>query len=414
MVLDFEKLYEDNLESQKERYRRLQREFEVYFGKRDRLYYFSSPGRSEICGNHQDHNRGKVLTAAITLDIIAAVAPTNNNTIRLKSLEYGKIDIIDTSDKNPKDKEAGHSAAMIRGIASRCSELGYKVGGFDAFTISHVLKGSGLSSSAAFEMLVVTIISHLFNEGKITPLDASRIATYSENNYYGKPCGMQDPTAISFGGFSSIDFLDPVNPKIEAIDFDFSSVGYSLCIVDVGHGHAKMMDDFASVPAEMIDVAVNMGEGFLRNVDEAVFYQKINQLRAACGDRAVLRAMHFFEEIRRVDEAAQALKDKDFEKFLQIELESGRSSALYLQNLFSNTKPQVQGLTIALALSEKMLAGRGAWRVHGGGFGGTMQAYVPNDMLELYKKNIDRVFGENACHVLSLRKHGSAMVNFEG
>ena len=386
MIQDFKTLYGAEAEAQRARYAALDTAFAEEFGAADALEYFSAPGRTEIGGNHTDHNHGKVLAAAVNLDVIAAVKKTDNGVIRLKSAGY-PMDTVDTADLAVKEEEKERSAALIRGVCARLSALGYKVGGFDAVTASRVLKGSGLSSSAAFEVLVVTILSHLYNDDAIDPVEAAQVSKYAENVYFGKPSGLLDQMAASVGGFTTMDFADPAAPKIEKIDFDLGKFGYALCVVDT-----------------------ELGASVLREVDEEKFYAAIPSLRKTVGDRAILRAIHFFRDNRIVDEEVSALKSGDFEAFKQLVIASGRSSATNLQNVFAVVNPQEQGLSLALALIERLLEGRGAYRVHGGGFAGTVQAYVPLDMLAEFRKEIEAVFGAGACYVLSIRSAGGTKV----
>ena len=386
MIQDFKTLYGAEAEAQRARYAALDTAFAEEFGAADALEYFSAPGRTEIGGNHTDHNHGKVLAAAVNLDVIAAVKKTGNGVIRLKSAGY-PMDTVDTADLAVKEEEKERSAALIRGVCARLSALGYKVGGFDAVTASRVLKGSGLSSSAAFEVLVVTILSHLYNDDAIDPVEAAQVSKYAENVYFGKPSGLLDQMAASVGGFTTMDFADPAAPKIEKIDFDLGKFGYALCVVDT-----------------------ELGASVLREVDEEKFYAAIPSLRKTVGDRAILRAIHFFRDNRIVDEEVSALKSGDFEAFKQLVIASGRSSATNLQNVFAVVNPQEQGLSLALALIERLLEGRGAYRVHGGGFAGTVQAYVPLDMLAEFRKEIEAVFGAGACYVLSIRSAGGTKV----
>ena len=409
MIQDFKTLYGAEAEAQRARYAALDTAFAEEFGATDALEYFSAPGRTEIGGNHTDHNHGKVLAAAVNLDVIAAVKKTDNGVIRLKSAGY-PMDTVDTADLAVKEEEKERSAALIRGVCARLSALGYKVGGFDAVTASRVLKGSGLSSSAAFEVLVVTILSHLYNDDAIDPVEAAQVSKYAENVYFGKPSGLLDQMAASVGGFTTMDFADPAAPKIEKIDFDLGKFGYALCVVDTGGNHADLTGEYAAVPAEMKAVAAELGASVLREVDEEKFYAAIPSLRKTVGDRAILRAIHFFRDNRIVDEEVSALKSGDFEAFKQLVIASGRSSATNLQNVFAVVNPQEQGLSLALALIERLLEGRGAYRVHGGGFAGTVQAYVPLNMLAEFRKEIEAVFGAGACYVLSIRSAGGTKV----
>ncbi|MFR1104103.1 MAG: galactokinase [Acutalibacteraceae bacterium] len=409
MTQDLKALYGAEAEAQRARYAALNTAFAEAFGAAEALEYFSAPGRTEVGGNHTDHNNGKVLAAAVNLDVIAAVKKTENGVIRLKSAGY-PMDTVDTAELSVQESEKERSAALIRGVCARLKALGYKVGGFDAVTASRVLKCSGLSSSAAFEVLVVTILSHLYNGGAIAPVEAAQISKYAENVYFGKPSGLLDQMAASVGGFTTMDFADPAAPKIEKIDFDLEKLGYALCVVDTGGNHADLTGEYAAVPAEMKAVAAEMGASVLREVDEAAFYAAIPSLRKTVGDRAVLRAIHFFSDNRIVDGEVGALKSGDFEEFKRLVIASGRSSAVNLQNVFAVVNPQEQGLSLALALIERQLSGRGAWRVHGGGFAGTVQAYVPLDMLEGFRAEMEAVFGAGACYVLSIRSVGGTKV----
>lgn len=403
------KLYGAAFEAQRGRYAAALEGFMQTFGTQREVRIYSAPGRTEIGGNHTDHNHGKVLAAAVNLDVIAAVKKTDNGVIRLKSAGY-PMDTVDTADLAMKEEEKERSAALIRGVCARLSALGYKVGGFDAVTASRVLKGSGLSSSAAFEVLVVTILSHLYNDDAIDPVEAAQVSKYAENVYFGKPSGLLDQMAASVGGFTTMDFADPAAPKIEKIDFDLGKFGYALCVVDTGGNHADLTGEYAAVPAEMKAVAAELGASVLREVDEEKFYAAIPSLRKTVGDRAILRAIHFFRDNRIVDEEVSALKSGDFEAFKRLVIASGRSSATNLQNVFAVVNPQEQGLSLALALIERLLEGRGAYRVHGGGFAGTVQAYVPLDMLAEFRKEIEAVFGAGACYVLSIRSAGGTKV----
>lgn len=410
MVVEFKELYGGEAQSQRQRYEELQKGFEENFGSAEGAAYFSAPGRTEIGGNHTDHNHGRVLTAAVNLDIVGLARKQENGRISLKSAEYPGMDTFDLGDLTRKEEEEGTSLALLKGICAKCQMLGYKVGGFECYTMTRVLKGSGLSSSAAFEVLVVTVISHLYNEGRIDPVTAAIIAQYAENVYFGKPSGLLDQMACSVGGFTSIDFKDPSSPVIEKVDFDFSACGHALCVVDTGGNHANLTGEYAAIPAEMKRVAGFFGKEYLRDVEEQEFYDKLPAVRGEAGDRAVLRAMHFFDDDRLAKEEAEALKAGDFDGFKQKILESGRSSFQRLQNVFAVGSPQEQGVSLALALSGRFLAGRGAFRVHGGGFAGTIQAFVPLDLLEEYRTNMEKVFGEGSCYVLSVRSAGGTKV----
>ncbi len=410
MICSFETLYPQDTELQRERYQALLEGFEKHFGSNEGGEFFSAPGRTEVGGNHTDHNHGRVLAAAVNLDIAAYARKTDNNKAILKSSEYTKIDVVDLSELERKEEEDGVSAALLRGICARCRELGYTVGGFEAFTKSRVLKGSGLSSSAAFEVLVVTIISQLYNDGNIDPVTAAQIAQYAENVYFGKPSGLLDQMASSVGGFTFIDFKDPAKPVIQKVDFDITEAGYALCVVDTGGSHADLTGEYAAIPQEMKQVAAFFGKEVLRDVEKDQFYRRLGEVRKATSDRAVLRAMHFFDEDPLAEEERNALQQGDMESFQKMILASGASSFQRLQNVFASVSPLQQGLTLALALSQRVLEGKGAWRVHGGGFAGTIQAFVPLDLLEDYRRELESVFGEGACHVLSIRQAGGTKV----
>ena len=406
-------MYGNNaVEEQKIRYLKTINTFAALYGEERDAVVFSAPGRTEIGGNHTDHNHGRVLAASVDLDVISVASTNDENIIRVKSEGFDKVDVIDLNVLTPQAEELGKSASLIRGIAAKLKELGYKIGGFDAYTSSNVLKGSGLSSSAAFEVLIVTMLNHLYNEGQVNPVLTAQISQYSENVFFGKPCGLMDQMASSVGGFVTIDFADTANPIIEKIEFDFAHSDYSLCIVDTYGNHADLTDDYAAIPIEMKSVASKIGATFLRETEKDVFLKRLYELREELGDRPLLRAIHFYNDNERVVKQVNALKSNDFETFKSLIIESGRSSFMYLQNVFTTKNPQEQGLSLAIALSEEILKGRGAWRVHGGGFAGTIQAFVPNDLLDDYKNMIEGVFGENSCYVLSIRPVGGTKVEF--
>lgn len=406
----FEKLYGiKNIEGQKIRYIKAIDNYVDIYGDTNDIMLFSAPGRTEIGGNHTDHNHGRVLAASVNLDVIAVVSINNENIIRIKSEGFNQ-DNIDLLNLEPLDNEYGKSASLIRGIAARFVQLGYNIGGFNAYTTSNVLKGSGLSSSAAFEVLVATILSYVFNNGAVDAVQCAKISQYAENVFFGKPCGLMDQMASSVGGFISIDFKNPENPAIEKIKLDISSYGYSLCIVDTGGNHADLTEDYASIPKEMKTVANILGVNVLRETSLDKLFENINIIRKKAGDRAVLRAIHFFGDNERVLKEAEALKQGDFEGFKELILQSGRSSAMYLQNVFTNKLPKEQGISLALAVSETVLNGKGAWRVHGGGFAGTIQAFVPNTILDKYKSVIESVVGKDRCYILSIRPVGGIQI----
>lgn len=383
-------------------------QFREIFGEKDAAL-FSAPGRTEVGGNHTDHQKGCVLAGSVDMDVIAVAAKNDDNIIRLKSYGYD-LDTVDISDLSPREYENGTSAALIRGMTAIFAENGYKIGGFDAYTTSNVLKGSGLSSSAAFEVLVGCILNHLYNDGAVDAVTIAKFAQRAECDFFGKPCGLMDQMASSVGGFTAIDFANTNAPIIEKVDFDLAKYGHSLCIVNTGGNHADLTDDYAAVPSECRAVANYFSKDYLREVCEADFYENIATLREKVGDRAVLRAFHFFEDNRRAVLEKDALKNGDFERFLALVNASGNSSFKYLQNVYSNADVKSQGISLALALTEQFLGGAGACRVHGGGFAGTIQAYIPNEMLDAYIAMINSVFGVGNCHVLKIRKHGGIKI----
>lgn len=403
-------VYENVLPEQRARYAKVIDDFVAQYGDDGRsVGLYTAPGRTEICGNHTDHNHGKVLAASVNLDAVAAAAPSADHVVRVKSAGFD-IDIVDINDLNVHEDEKGHSAALIRGICARFVQLGYKIGGFDATTASRVLSGSGLSSSAAFEVLICTILNHLYNDGKIDSVEIAKISQYAENVYFFKPCGLLDQMACSVGGFVEIDFADPEKPVIEKIDFDFAACNHALCIVDTGGSHSSLTEDYAAVRSEMEAVAGEFGRKVLREVPEEQFVAAIPSLRQKLGERAVLRALHFYGENERVDSDAAALKAGDFEQFKHNVIESGYSSYMYNQNVYTTKMPSEQPVSLGLAVSEKLLKGKGAWRVHGGGFAGTIQAFVPMELLDTYTEEMKKIFGEKACYVLNIRPVGGAKI----
>ena len=367
--------------------------------------YFSAPGRTEIGGNHTDHQRGRVLAAAVNLDTLAAVRVNGTDTIRILSKGYPMSE-VDVKDLTPKENEINSTPALIRGVAARFVQLGCKVQGFDAYCESTVLPGSGLSSSAAYEVLIGTIINHLYFDGKVSQPEIAQIGQYAENVFFGKPCGLMDQTASAVGGLVTIDFADKDHPAIRSVDFDFSACGHALCIIDSRASHADLTDEYAAVPAEMKALAAYFGKEVLTEISEEDFYAAMPALREKCGDRAVLRGVHEYQENKRVPQQVAALERGDFDAFLQLIKESGRSSWMYLQNVIPAGYKEHQDMAIALALCEKYLEGKGAYRVHGGGFAGTVQAFVPFELLDNFRRGIDAVLGEGACHVLSIRPQG--------
>lgn len=400
---------EADAQAQAERYISLAKDFEEIFGNREDIRFFSAPGRTEVGGNHTDHNHGRVLAAGINLDAVAITSKNDDNTVRVKSRGYS-MDTVELSDLSVQECDMGHSNALVRGMCDGFLKRGYKIGGFDACTVSSVLSGSGLSSSAAFEVLVGTCLNYLYNDGKVDAVTIAQIAQYAENVHFGKPCGLMDQMASSVGGFITIDFADPESPVIEKVDFDFASCGHALCIVDTKGNHADLTDEYAAIRSEMESVAAFFGKKVLRDTDEAEFYKNIPAIREKSGDRAVLRAIHFFGDNARVVSEVEALRQGNFEEFKRLICESGASSYMYNQNVYSVKKPAEQPVAIGLAISEQMLKGKGAYRVHGGGFAGTMQAFVPNELLDAYKNAVEDIFGEGSCYVLLIRSLGGTEV----
>lgn len=405
-------IYMNSAQQQEKRYRQAIEDFEAIFGKEDSYRFFSAPGRSEVCGNHTDHNNGRVMAAGVSLDVIAVVVPTDDNIILIKS-EGFEADNVSLDDLEPSEQEKNTSASLIRGVAAGFKKNGHSIGGFKAYTTSNVLKGSGLSSSAAFEVLVGTILSGLYNEGNVSAVEIAQIAQFAENEYFGKPSGLMDQMASSVGGFITIDFKDTKNPVIEAIDFDFEKSGHSLCIVDTKGSHADLTPEYAAIPKEMKSVAQFFGKETLRSLTKTQLLEKVEKVRSSCGDRAVLRALHFFDDNKRVKQEAQALSEGDFDAFLSLVNESGLSSYCYLQNIFASSQPINQGLSLALYTAKSILGNSGACRVHGGGFAGTIQAFVPDAKLDEFERTMNELFGEGSCYVLSIRKVGGTEVAFD-
>ena len=371
--------------------------------------YFSAPGRTEIGGNHTDHQRGRVLAGAVNLDTVAAVRRNGTGTIRIQSKGY-PMSIVDLENLTPVAEEINSTPALIRGVAARFVQLGCKVEGFDAYCESTVLPGSGLSSSAAYEVLIGTIINSLFFDAKASQPEIAQISQYAENVFFGKPCGLMDQMASAVGNLVTIDFFDKKNPVIEPVDFDFASCGHALCIIDSGADHADLTDEYAAIPGEIKAVAACFGKDVLTQIDEAEFYAKIPELRKTCGDRAVMRCIHFYQENARVPRQVAALREGDFEKFLSLVKQSGYSSWMYLQNVIPAGCKAHQDVAVALGLAEHFLQGRGAYRVHGGGFAGTIQAFVPFDLLDAFVAGMDGALGAGACHVLSIRPQGGVEI----
>ena len=406
----FKELYGVNevvLKEQAGRYADLMNEFQKTYGADD-VALFSSPGRTEIGGNHTDHNYGRVLAGAVNLDMIAVAAKNGTNTIRIKSAGYPEFQ-VDLSTLAIDESQFYTSSSLVKGICARMKQLGYEIGGFDACIDGRVPKGSGLSSSASFEVLIGAIINHLFNAGKMSAVENGIIGQWAENNYFGKPCGLMDQTACSVGGLITIDFEDPSKPIVKEVDFDFVSTGFALVITDVGGGHddAASQAEYASLPTEMKAVAAVLGAKVLRQVTLEQIVEKIPEIRKVTGDRAILRAYHFQGDNQRVVDQVAALENNDFQSFLKMVVESGYSSYMYNQNIFDVVHKEDQVVSLALALSEMILKGKGAWRVHGGGFGGTIQAFVPQELLDKYVETLEHVYGKGSCHKLFIRAKGS-------
>ena len=385
--------------------------FEVFQTMPER--YFSAPGRTEISGNHTDHQHGCVLAGAVNLDTVAAVRINGTNKIRIQSKGYPMCE-VDLSVLEPVDSEINSTPALVRGVAARFAQFGCEVKGFDAYCESTVLPGSGLSSSAAYEVLIGTIFNGLFFDKKLSAIEIAQVGQYAENVFFGKPCGLMDQMASSVGGMVFIDFEDPETPVVEKIDFDFAAANHALCIIDTGADHADLTDEYAAVPGELKALCAVLGEGELRSIPKIDFYCNIQRLREEVGDRAVLRAIHIYDENQRVKLQKRALQAGDFASFLSYVTESGLSSWRYLQNVIPAGRKEKQEVAFALTIAEKLLNGRGACRVHGGGFAGTIQAFVPNDLLEDFKNGIESVLGEGSCYVLSIRPQGGVEMEVEG
>ncbi len=394
---------------QQKRYTDLMTEFRSRYAATEAAL-FSSPGRTEIGGNHTDHNHGRVLAGAVNLDTVAVASPNNSDIVRIASNGYPPFE-LDLSHLQPDKDEYFTSSSLIRGICARLQELGYRTGGFDACIDGAVPKGSGLSSSASFEVLIGAIFSHLFNEGKLDPLQNAMTGQYAENHFFGKPCGLMDQTACAVGGLVTIDFKDPANPIVKKVNFDFISSDYSLIITDTGGNHADLNEEYASLPSEMKAVAAQLGAKVLRDVRMVDVISSIPALREKTGDRAILRAIHFQGENQRVVEQVEALERNDFSSFLAMVIASGQSSYMYNQNIYPVNNVKEQGVSLALALSDLVLKGRGAWRVHGGGFAGTIQAFVPKDLEDIYITTLEHVFGPGECHKLFIRSQGAIRVD---
>ena len=387
-----------------ERTTALLREFHTLFGERQARVW-SAPGRTEIGGNHTDHQLGKVVAASVDMDMLAAAAANGTNTVNVKSEGYDMIRFtLDTL--APVKGEEGTTLALVRGICAEAAARGFSVGGFDACITSNVLQGSGLSSSAACEVLIGAVVNGLFCGSSLSAKDLAIMGQRAENVFFGKPCGLMDQMASAWGGIIAIDFADPADPAVTPVDFDFAAAHHSLCMINLHSDHADLTAEYAAIPGELRAVSAHFGKKVLREVDEGAFYAAIPALREELGDRAVLRAMHIYNDNRRVEQIVDALRGGDFDRFLALVRESGRSSWVYLQNVTVCGNARDQAAAVALALCERALGGRGAFRIHGGGFGGTVQAFVPDDLLESFRAQIEAVFGEGSCHVMHIRPVG--------
>lgn len=403
------KIYGDDAKRQLDRYEKIGKKFEELFGE-GKCEFFSTSGRSEIIGNHTDHQHGMVLAAGINLDAVAAVRKTGDMRVRFISEGYSDRNEIDLETLSLDVKERGTTRGLIRGIAYHMHEvLGFNIGGFDAYVQSDVFAGSGLSSSAAIEVMIYTIFNYLYNDGKLDAVEGAKTSQWAENNYFGKPCGLMDQTACALGKLVYIDFEKPETPKIENIEYDFDKKGYSIIITNVHADHADLTQEYAAITEEMGAVAKFFGKEKLRDVNENLFYGSLKNLREQVSDRAVMRAIHFFEEDRRVLKAVQAIKNDDIDAFLEAINSSGESSWKLLQNTHA-AGSCAQAMTLALALSEKYLGKKGACRVHGGGFGGTILTFVPKADRAGYIAEMEGVFGESACTELSVRPTGTTKV----
>lgn len=389
----------------KERLNHVMEGFKAEFGKGDddEAAIFSAPGRTELGGNHTDHQRGKVLTGSVDLDALACAAPNGTSKINVFSEGYGMIS-IDCGSMAPREEEKDGTAALIRGVAAGAADKGFDIGGFDAYVISSVPGGSGLSSSACFEVLLGAVVNGLFCGGSLRKDEIAKIGQRAENVYFGKPSGLLDQMGCAIGGIVTIDFEDKGKPKYRALSVDFSD--YALCIIDTGADHADLTGDYAAVPAEMKAAAAVFGKDVLREVPEDEFYANIPKVREIAGDRAVLRAIHYYDDSNRVDRQVEALENGDFAGFLDLVNASGRSSFMYLQNVATYKDPKSQPVAVALAVAGHCLGGRGAFRVHGGGFAGTIQAFVPTDMVEGFRSSMDALLGDGACRVTRIRPEG--------
>lgn len=399
---------ERQISYQKDRYTKAIERFEAQYGEGPVVIY-SAPGRSEVGGNHTDHQHGEILAASINLDAIAVTRPLAQDVVRVVSDGYDEI-VIDIKQLGLIEEEKETTAALVKGVLAGVKKRGYQIGGFESYITSDVLIGAGLSSSAAFETVIGTILSCLYNDGSISSTEIAMIGQYAENVYFGKPCGLMDQMACATGSLVHVDFLNPEEPKVERIAFDLNQYGYSLCITDTKGSHADLTADYAAVPEEMKRVAAFFGKEVLRTVSEEDIIKNLPKLRIETGDRSVLRALHFINENKRVGQEVEALKREDISTFLKLVEASGNSSFKYLQNVYSNSDVQQQNVSLALQLSEMTLKDDGVCRVHGGGFAGTIQAFVKNEAVATYCDVMNRIFGDGACSILKIRKYGGIEV----
>ncbi len=409
--IDFKDIYVTDEASsvQENRYKNAVRKFKEYFNGKEPSSIFSAPGRTEVGGNHTDHQHGEVLAASINKDAIAVTALREDNTVNIFAEGFGNT-VICIDDLSLREDEKGTTPSLIRGVLAGLKKAGFTLGGFDAYITSDVLIGAGLSSSAAFETLIGTIVSGMFNNMSIDPVEIAKTGQYAENVYFGKPCGLMDQMACSVGNLVHIDFADPERPVVDKVGFDFSGTGYVLCITDTKGSHADLTDEYAAVPLEMKKIAELLGHDVLRPVSFEDIMDNISMLRDKTGDRAVLRAIHFVNETRRAGDEAKALKDNDLEGFLKLVKQSGDSSFKYLQNVYTNKDVTTQNVSIALSVSDTVLGPDEASRVHGGGFAGTIQAFVKKENASRYQEYMDRIFGKGSCEILAIRKYGGIRV----
>ena len=398
------------LNEEKNRYAALLRRHEETFGEKEQVVFFSAPGRTEIGGNHTDHNRGRVLAASVNLDTLCAASPREDLTVHFDSEGYDPI-TMDLSNTDPQSGEEGTTRAVIRGVADGMKKAGYRIGGFDAVVTSTVAGGSGLSSSAAVEVMLTALFDGLFNDFSMPYVQRAQISQRAENLFFGKPSGLLDQMASAAGGLVTIDFEDNQHPVVEALQYDFAKKGYALVVVATGGTHADLTPHYAAVPAEMKSVAACMGQGVLRGISTQDLMERAGDLRSKTSDRALMRAFHFTEENERVVDEVNALREDRIGDFLKLVIESGRSSSMYLQNIYATNEDQ--SLSLALCMAEIMLHRKGAWRIHGGGFAGTTLNFVPLQDVDGFVSEMENTFGEGACHVLRIRPVGADRIDLD-